>query len=121
MTGKKLILVCVAALAACAGATAGRGIVIPYENGRLVATANGRTEEQALRGALDAAKAECSERRQALAVVKERTEYKGVLAREIVKTAEQIEEIIRAGEGGKLMPDLSTDEDYKVSIDFRCT
>jgi hypothetical protein len=53
-------------------------------------------------------------------VVRERTEYRGVVAREIVRTAEQIEEIIAAG-SGKVVPDLSSDEDYKVSVDFRCT
>lgn len=114
-----VVLLC-AVLSACAAAGGGRGVVVPYENGRLVAQAMARTEQEALRDALAAAKDECGSRRQALAVVKQKTEYKGVVAREIVKTAEQIEEIIAAG-AGKVIPDLSSDEDYKVSLDFRCT
>ena len=124
MTAKRLLLASPLVLAACmGGGSAGRGVVIPYEDGKLVATAPGRTEDQALRDALGAAKAECKDRRQSLAVVKQRTEYKGVLGREIVKTAEQIEEIIAAGQEGakKVLPDLSSDEDYKVSLEFRCT
>lgn len=114
-----LLLTC-ALLSACAAAGRGaNGVVIPYENGRYVATAMARNEQDALRDALDAAKGECRDRRQPLAVVKQKTEYKGVVAREIVKTAEQIEEIIAAG-AGKVLPDLSSDEDYKVSIEFRC-
>jgi hypothetical protein len=113
------LLIPVLALAGCAD-LGGRGVVIPDEGGRLVATASARTEQEALRDALAAARAECSGRRQSLAVVRERTEYRGVVAREIVRTAEQIEEIIAAG-SGKVVPDLSSDEDYKVSVDFRCT
>jgi hypothetical protein len=107
-----------AVLSAC-GTTGGKGVVIPYENGRFVSTASARAEQDALRDALAAAKDECRERRQPLSVVKQKTEYKGVVAREVVKTAEQIEEILAAG-GGKVIPDLATDEDYQVSIEFRC-
>jgi hypothetical protein len=109
-----------AVLGACGGmAPRGNGVVIPYENGRYVATASAKTEETALRDSLAAAKDECAGRRQPLAVVKQKTEYKGVVAREIVKTAEQIEDIIAAG-AGRVLPDLSSDEDYKVSLEFRC-
>ena len=108
-------------LAACGavGGDKGNGIVIPYENGRLVSTASGRTEEDALRDSLEAAKDECAGRKQPLAVVKQKTEFRGVVSREIVKTAEQIEQIILAG-AGKVVPDLSRDDDYKVSLEFRC-
>lgn len=105
-------------LSACAAA-GGRGVVIPYEDGRFVATAMAREEQDALRDALAAARGECRERGQPLAVVRQKTEYRGIVAREVVKTAEQIEEIIAAGTG-EVLPDLSSDEDYKVSIDFRC-
>src|SRR5690349_1512711 len=121
MKAAPVSLLCASAvLSACAGSGGGRGIVIPYENGRLVATAPGRTEDDALRDALAAAKGECKERRQPLAVVKQKTEYRGVVAREVVKTAEQLEEILAIEGSGKVIPDLSSDEDYKVSIDFRC-
>jgi hypothetical protein len=119
MKNAHAVLLCATvALSACAAA-GGRGVVIPYENGRLVATAPGRTEDDALRDALAAAKDECKDRGQPLAVVKQRTEYKGVVAREVVKTAEQLEKVISQG-AGSVIPDLSSDEDYKVSIDFRC-
>ena len=118
MRARALLAVSVS-LAGCAGVSGPRGVVIPYENGRMVASATARTEDEALRDALDAAKAECRGQRQPLAVVRQRTEYQGVVAREIVKTAEQIEEIVRAG-SGRVVPDLSTDDDYKVSLEFRC-
>lgn len=110
---------CAGVLAGCAASGGGNGVVIPYENGRLVAQASARSEEDALRDALAAAKDECRERRQPLAVVKQKTEYKGMVAKEVVKTAEQLEKIIAEG-AEKVIPDLSSDEDYKVSIDFRC-
>jgi class 3 adenylate cyclase len=109
----------VAALSACGTTTAGRGVVIPYQDGRLVAQASARSEEDALRDALAAAKDECQARRAPLAVVKQKTEYQGVVAREVVKTAEQLEKIIAEG-AEAVIPDLSSDEDYKVSIEFRC-
>jgi hypothetical protein len=112
-------LCAVALLTGCASAGGGNGIVIPYENGRLVAQASARTEGDALRDALAAARAECKERRQALAVTKQTTEYKGMVAKEVVKTAEQLEKIISEG-AEKVIPDLSSDEDYKVSVEFRC-
>jgi hypothetical protein len=112
-------LLCAAAVAACGTTAGGRGLVIPYEDGRLVAQASARSEEEALRDALEAAKAECKDRRQPLAVKSQKTEYKGMVAREVVKTAEQLEKVIAEG-GGKVIPDLSSDEDYKVSIEFRC-
>lgn len=106
-------------LSACAGTGGGNGVVIPYEGGRLVAQASARTEEDALRDALDAAKAECKDRRQPLAVKSQKTEYKGMVAKEVVKTAEQLEKILAEGID-EVIPDLSSDEDYKVSIEFRC-
>jgi hypothetical protein len=116
----RYLLLCPAAvLSACAAAGGGNGVVIPYENGRLVAQASARTEEAALRDALEAAKAECKDRRQPLAVKSQKTEYKGMVAKEVVKTAEQLEKVIAEGAEG-VIPDLSSDEDYKVSIEFRC-
>lgn len=112
-------LLCATAVLTACGAAAGRGVVIPYENGRLVAMAPGRTEDDALRDALAAAKDECKARAQPLAVVKQKTEYRGVVAREVVKTAEQLEKVILE-DTGKIIPDLSSDEDYKVSLEFRC-
>jgi hypothetical protein len=109
----------VVVLCACAAGGGGNGVVIPYENGRLVATASARNEADALRDALAAARDECKARRAPLAVVKQTTEYKGMVAKEVVKTAEQLEKIISEG-AGKVIPDLSSDEDYKVSIEFRC-
>jgi hypothetical protein len=106
-------------LSACATTGGGNGVVIPYENGRLVAQASSRSEEEALRDALEAAKAECKDRRQPLAVKSQKTEYKGMVAREVVKTAEQLEKVIAEGAEG-VIPDLSSNEDYKVSIEFRC-
>ena len=114
------VLSVVTVVAACAARTGGNGVVIPYENGRLVSTASARTEHDALVDALAAAKDECATRKQSLAVVKETTEYRGVVDREVVKSVKQIEEIITEG-AGKIVPDLSTDEDYKVSLEFRCS
>ena len=113
------LLCATAVLSACAATRGGNGVVIPYEGGRLVAQASARTEEDALRDALGAAKAECKERRQPLAVKSQKTEYKGMVAKEVVKTAEQLEKILAEGID-EVIPDLSSDEDYKVSIDFRC-
>jgi hypothetical protein len=119
MNAPRAALLCLAGILSACAAPGSRGVVIPYENGRMVATASAENEDDALRDALAAAKAECKERRQPLAVVKQKTEYKGMVAREVVKTAEQLEKILVEG-SDKIIPDLSTDEDYKVSLEFRC-
>lgn len=118
MPMRTALLCATAVLSACA-AGGGNGVVIPYQDGRLVAQASARTEEEALRDALAAAKDECQSRRAPLGVVKQKTEYQGVVAKEVVKTAEQLEKIIAEG-AEAVIPDLSSDEDYKVSIEFRC-
>ena len=74
-------LLCSAAVLSACAAAGGNGVVIPYEGGRLVAQASARSEEDALRDALEAAKAECQGRRQPLAVKSQRTEYKGMVAK----------------------------------------
>src|SRR5262245_3467118 len=110
MNTARTLLLSTALLSACA-ATGGNGVVIPYENGRLVAQASARNEEDALRDALAAAKDECKDRGAPLAVKKQTTEYKGMVAKEVVKTAEQLEKVISQG-AEKVIPDLSSDEDY---------
>lgn len=104
------------ALAACAGSPS-RSVVIPYEDGRYTSTAVGESEREALQVAVDGANAECARARQSLAVKRSSTKYKGVLTPELNKTVKEIHRVIDATAP---VPDLSSDEDYEVTVDFGC-
>jgi len=94
-------------------------MIVPYEGGLIVATAFSRNEEGALRDAVRGAEMTCENRGAPLAVVRTTTVYRGVVPKEVSQTASKIGSIISEG-GANPVPDLTTDEDYKVSVDFRC-
>lgn len=118
------VLSACAFVAGCAGdgATglpANPAVIIPYEGGLFTASAFARTEEGAFRKALGGAEMACRERQAVLAVVKTTTAFRGVVSREVQQSVSKIEEVI-SGSTSKTVPDLSSDEDYKVTAEFRC-
>jgi hypothetical protein len=116
-----LLLVAAVVTAGCASDRGSRNpaMIVPYADGLTVATAFSRSEEGALRKAVRGAQMVCEERAAPLAVVRTTTVYRGVVPREVSDTVSKVGAIINQG-GGEAVPDLATDEDYKVSVDFRC-
>lgn len=117
-----ILLVAVAVAAGCGhdrGPPRNPAMIVPYADGLTVATAFSRTEEGALRKAVRGAEMVCQERAAPLAVIRTTTVYRGVVPREVSDTVSKVGAII-TGTGGEPVPDLATDEDYKVSVDFRC-
>jgi hypothetical protein len=116
-----IVLAAAAMAAGCAHDHGSRNpaMIVPYADGLTVATAFSRTEEGALRKAVRGAQMVCDERAAPLAVVRTTTVYRGVVPREVSDTVSKVGAIINQG-GGEAVPDLATDEDYKVSVDFRC-
>lgn len=104
--------------AACTQA-ANSALVIPYQDGRYTSVASADNEKDALRLAVAGAKQECGAQKKALAVGKSSTRYQGVLTPELTKTVKQIDRIITQT-GDLPLPDLSDDEDYEVTVEFRC-
>lgn len=119
---RTLLLVAAASLSAC-GTAASRNpaVIIPYAGGVTVATATGRSEEVAMHKALQGARMECDDRRQPLAVTKTTTAFRGVIAPEVSQTVSKVGKVIEGTTGTPApVPDLSSDDDYKVSVEFRC-
>lgn len=113
-----VLLIAAALTAGCTHGHSSRypAMIVPYENGLTVATAFSRNEEGALRKAVRGAEIVCEERGSPLAVVRTTTVYRGVVPREVSETVSKVGAIVT--DSG--IPDLATDEDYKVSVDFRC-
>ena len=105
--------------AGCARTARNPAVVVPYEGGRFVATAFAQSEEGALRNAVRGAGMTCDERGRQVAVTRTTTAYRGVVSREVNQALATIEQIL-AEAAAEPIPDLSTDQDYKVSVDFRC-
>lgn len=110
-------IVAVLGLSACATANRSSAVIIPYDDGRYTASAVGETEREALQVAVDGAKDECAHASKALAVKRSSTRFKGVLTPELNKTVKEIHRVIDAGAP---LPDLSSDEDYEVTVEFGC-
>lgn len=120
MTPRPLLALSLAILAAGCTQAASSALVIPYQDGRYTSVASAADEKDALRAAVAGAKQECAGQKKALAVGKSSTRYKGVLTPELTKTVKQIDRIINQP-GASPLPDLSDDEDYEVTVEFRCS
>jgi hypothetical protein len=93
--------------------------VIPLEGGVYEAFATGRSKEAALRPVLYSADFTCRERLMHFVVLEEETEYKGLVSESTNQVINKAEEIIVATTG-ESFPTLSGEDDYYVSMRFRC-
>ncbi len=93
--------------------------VIPLEGGVYEAFATGRSKEAALRPVLYSADVTCHERLMRFVVLEEKTQYKGLVSESTNQVIDKAEELIVATTG-ESFPTLSGDDDYHVSIRFRC-
>lgn len=114
-------LAALGALALLAGcATAPRmGSVIPKEGGVYQVISTGASEQEALESALHSAETTCRGRGLRHVVIEHRTEYKGLATEGTAQAIEKVRSII-LGTTGQRAPQIAGEEDYRVSMQFRC-
>jgi len=116
-----IALLAVAATGCASGPPANPATIVPYEGGLIVASAASRSEEGAMRSAVRGAEMACDDRGGQLAVIKTTTVYRGMVAKEVNDTLSKVGAIINAqGDEAATVPDLSSPEDYKAMVEFRC-
>lgn len=116
-----MALATTASLALLAGcATAPRmGSVIPKEGGVYQVISTGISEQAALESALYSAETTCRGRGLRHVVMEHRTEYKGLATEGTAQAIEKVRSII-LGTTGQRTPQIAGEEDYRVSMQFRC-
>lgn len=106
-----------ALLSACAAPR--MGSVIPREGGTYQVISTGASEKVALESALHSAGSTCSGRGMRHVVLDHRTEYKGIGTETSAQVIEQVRRVI-LGTTGQRAPEIAGEEDYRVTMDFRC-
>lgn len=116
---QSLYVVSIAAVFLSGCATHRMGNVIPAENNLYQVISVEKTEEAALASALYSAETTCKQRQLRHIVLNHKTEYKGMVSAEAGETIEKVLEIILS-ETGKKAPDVSGNNDYRTTMQFRC-
>lgn len=112
MNRKYCTFVAAALLAGCASAPE-MGNVIPGEAGIYQVVAKGETSDEALSSALFSAKTTCEQRQMRFVVVDKKEEYKGLVSESTNNVINKVSEILP-------IPTLSGDDDYRMSMRFKC-
>ncbi len=116
---KNLYITCMVAAILSGCATHRMGNVIPAENNLYQVISVEKTEDAALASALYSAETTCKQRQLRHIVLSHKTEYKGIISAEAGETIEKVLEIILS-ETGKKAPDVSGDNDYRTTMQFKC-
>lgn len=95
------------------------GNVIPGENDTYQVISTGKSADAALASALYSADSTCKQRRLRHIVISHKTEYKGVVSGEAGQAIEKALEIVLE-ETGKKPSTVSSDNDYRTTMQFRC-
>ena len=111
------VLAFAAALAGCA--TPRTGTVIPREGGLYQVIATGQTEQRAMESALHSAESTCRGRGMRHIVLEHRAEYKGIGTESAAQAIEKVRRVLQ-GSTGQRAPEIAGEEDYRVSMQFRC-
>lgn len=94
--------------------------VIPREGGIYEVVATGEDKQETLSSALSASQTECRQRGMRFVVVDRKEEYKGVLGTEGTSKAVDTVSGIVTATTGNYVPSLSRDDDYRVTMLFKC-
>ena len=106
------------ALAGCAS-NPPLGNVVPQPGGVYQATGIGESNDAAMASALYTADTTCKPLKKHHVVTGQQTEYKGIVSESTNKTVNAAAEAIN-GLTGAVLPTLSTDDDYRVTLTFTC-
>lgn len=112
-----IIFVGVLTLSACA--TTPYTLVIPRENQQYDTIGMGKTRVAALSKAMQGAEQYCKNQRATPVVVNEQVKYNGVISEQTGRVVEQVGAVVGAITG-VASPQLARDDDYEVSLRFRC-
>jgi hypothetical protein len=116
---KSLYVVFISAAVLCGCATHKMGNVIPAENNLYQVISVGKTENAALASAIYSAETTCKQRQLKHIVLSHKTEYKGIVSAETGEAIEKVLKIILSETDNKT-PDVSGDNDYRTTMQFRC-
>ena len=117
---QKYYAVLVAAVLSGCASTEEMTNVIPREGGIYEVVATAEDKQEALSSALSAAQTECKQRGMRFVVVDRKEEYKGALLTEgTSKAVNTVSEVVTATTGN-YVPSLSRDDDYRVTMLFKC-
>jgi len=95
------------------------GNVIPMEGGIYQGDGTGPSSESAMKSALYTAEATCKQQRKRHVIVSQKTQYKGVVSKETNRTIDSAAQVL-ANMTGKMIPTMSNDDDYQISLTFKC-
>lgn len=112
-----ILLAGVLTLTACA--TTPSTLVIPRENQQYDTIGMGKTRVAAMSKAMQGAEQYCKNQRATPVVVGEQVKYNGVISEQTGRVVEQVGAVVGAITG-VASPQLARDDDYEVSIRFRC-
>ena len=115
---RNTILISILSLSGCATSPK-IGNVIPSEGGIYQAVSTGESRDSALESALYTAEKTCKARKMQHIVLDQKIEYKGILTEDSNKNLDKAQEIIVAATG-KWLPTLSSEDDYKINMRFKC-
>jgi hypothetical protein len=112
------LILTLAAVSGCASAP-DIGNVIPMEGGIYQGDGMGASSESAMKSALYTAEATCKQQRKRHVIVSQKTQYKGVVSQETNRAIDGAAQAL-ANLTGKWTPSLSNDDDYQISLTFKC-
>lgn len=104
-------------LAACA--TTPNPLVIPRENNQYDTVGMGKTRVIALNQAMQSVNATCRGKGGNPVVINDETKYNGVVSEETGRLIERVGSAVGAI-AGIASPNMSRDDDYQVTVHFRC-
>lgn len=116
------IILCV--LAGCSSTT-----VLPEKDGAYSVIANSDSENYAYNQAMQRAAKVCQDQGQQVQVIRHQSVYQGIpkaqkgmldLADSVVQIAAESQHHKRRGDTGVVTPSTSSDNDYRVTLKFRC-
>lgn len=114
------ILLIAAGLAVLGGCASPKlGNVLPMEGGVYQVDGLAANSDDAMKSALYTAEKSCSAQNKRHVIVGQKTQYKGVLSQDTNRTVENVAQTV-ATMTGKWIPTLSSDDDYRITLTFKC-
>lgn len=112
------VLAAFAALAGCAS-TPKLGNVMPMEGGVYQVDGVGGDNDEAMKSALYSAETTCKGQNKHHVVTGQKTAYKGIVSQDTNRAIDTVAQAAFAATG-KILPTLSDDTDYRVTLTFKC-
>lgn len=94
-------------------------LVIPREHQQYDTIGTGKSRVAALGKAMQGAEEYCTRQRATPVVIDEQTKYNGVISEQTGRVVEQVGAVVGAITG-VASPQLAREDDYEVSLRFRC-